>query len=227
MKLMTSGVYVIKNTENGKFYIGSSAHVERRWRGHRSYLRRNVHDNDYLQNAWNKYGEDVFEFDIIVECGRDDLLWIEQVHLDRYRNDKILYNINTRVDRVEMTVETREKIRRAAVGREISEETRKKLSRAGKGQIRSQEFKERLRRTRQGSGNSFWGHTHTEEAKERIRVACRGEASPKSKLCNEDVWEIRRLHATGFFSCGQLGRMWRVTANNISYIVRRRNWSHI
>lgn len=66
---MDTGVYIIFNKINGKFYIGSSARsLHYRFIDHKSKLNRNVHPNRHLQAAWNKYGEANFEFDIIDEC---------------------------------------------------------------------------------------------------------------------------------------------------------------
>ena len=57
-----SGIYKIVNKINGKYYVGSSKDViNYRWIHHKRALRSNRHKNDYLQNAWNKYGEDNFE----------------------------------------------------------------------------------------------------------------------------------------------------------------------
>ncbi len=64
---MKSGIYKITNTTNGKFYIGSSKNIDERWDNHKQYLRGNYHINPKLQNAWNKYGEDKFIFEIIEE----------------------------------------------------------------------------------------------------------------------------------------------------------------
>src|SRR5689334_12150640 len=61
----TSGIYRITCTVTGKFYIGSALNLYSRWANHFSSLRRNVHGNPKLQNAFNKYGEDAFAFDIL------------------------------------------------------------------------------------------------------------------------------------------------------------------
>lgn len=83
------GIYSIRNLITGDLYIGSSEDVEVRIRYHLDRLRRNgysINSDDrkpYLQNAWNKYGEQVFKFKCIdeVEDGRD-LLEVEQYYLD-------------------------------------------------------------------------------------------------------------------------------------------------
>src|SRR5258707_535337 len=68
---MTSGIYCIENLVNGKKYIGLSINIEDRWYVHKTTLRGNYHDNSYLQNAWNKYGENNFECWIIEKCGKN------------------------------------------------------------------------------------------------------------------------------------------------------------
>ena len=79
---MISGIYSIYNSVNGKTYIGSSTNIKYRWYNHRSHLRKNDHKNKHLQNDWNKYGENVFEFSIIEEVSTDNLHKIEQMYLD-------------------------------------------------------------------------------------------------------------------------------------------------
>ncbi len=59
------GIYEIKNTINGKIYIGSSNNIYHRVKRHLSDLRKNKKPNPILQNAFNKYGEDVFYTSII------------------------------------------------------------------------------------------------------------------------------------------------------------------
>ena len=60
-----SGIYKIANLVNGKRYIGGSVNLKHRLVCHKSGLRRGRHKNPHLQNAWNKYGEENFEFKII------------------------------------------------------------------------------------------------------------------------------------------------------------------
>lgn len=65
---MKFGVYEIKNVKNGKRYIGSTKKsFDIRWEQHRKNLRKNNHINNHLQHAWNKYGEESFEFSVIEE----------------------------------------------------------------------------------------------------------------------------------------------------------------
>jgi group I intron endonuclease len=60
-------IYQIQNIINNKIYIGSTNNIRKRWNNHRSKLNNNIHENKYLQQAWNKYGQNNFEFSIIEE----------------------------------------------------------------------------------------------------------------------------------------------------------------
>lgn len=227
---MNSGVYVIKNTENGKFYVGSSCELDVRQRAHFSELRCEYHHNIYLQREFVKYGEGAFEFEVIVLCDEDDRIWIEQVYLDRYWNEKVLYNMNPDASKPPMTEETKakigaanrgrprprsvpmtdatkEKLRQANLGKKASAETRRKMSEAGRGRVWSQASREKLSKSRMG---------------QQI-----GEKNPNGKLRNEDVWEIRRLWATGKLLQKEIAVMWRIRAHTVSNIVHRNTWKHI
>lgn len=76
-------IYQIKNKETGKIYIGSTKDIRKRWSQHKSKLRRGCHSNSYLQNAWNKYGEDAFEFSVLKKVPTNQQFIEEQRYLDK------------------------------------------------------------------------------------------------------------------------------------------------
>lgn len=63
--MKTGCVYIIKNIQNGKVYVGSTKNATQRWTAHKNQLRNNRHKNVILQNSWNKHGEDAFVFEVI------------------------------------------------------------------------------------------------------------------------------------------------------------------
>lgn len=91
------GVYIIRNLVNGKCYIGSTVMTfEKRYSHHSSRLNLNKHKNKHLQNAWNKYGENNFEFDILEICEKENCIIREQYYLDTILEaDKYVNNISS------------------------------------------------------------------------------------------------------------------------------------
>lgn len=129
-ELELTGVYMFKNILNDKVYIGSTTMTfKRRMEHHVWSLRSGIHKNSHFQNAWNKYGEDLFEFSIIEICEKDKCLEREQYYLDTllFANDFISgdktkfltlsYNINPLASGTpNMSPETIEKRTKSIIG---------------------------------------------------------------------------------------------------------------
>lgn len=85
-KKLKTGVYAITCVATGKKYIGSAAKsLASRRRQHYCELRKNRHHTSKLQNAWNKYGESSFRFDVLLYCRPDDCVMYEQLAMDAYK----------------------------------------------------------------------------------------------------------------------------------------------
>lgn len=87
---MNSGVYEIKNTINNNCYIGSSCNLHVRILNHKGMLKNNKHHSIILQRAYNKYGKDNFEFNILQTCNCNEVIQLEQKYIDEL---KPKYNI--------------------------------------------------------------------------------------------------------------------------------------
>jgi hypothetical protein len=59
------GVFQIKNTANGKVFLGSSLNLEGPLNRHRFALSVGSHLNQALQADWNTYGADAFVFEVL------------------------------------------------------------------------------------------------------------------------------------------------------------------
>ena len=136
---MICGVYCIENTDTHKKYIGQSKNIQKRWTEHKWSLNNNVHDNDYLQKAWNKYGEDSFTFSILEECNIQQLDAREIYYIQYFKTHerKNGYNLRGGGGRVgDMAPEVIEKLsgkNNPMFGKHHTEETKKKLSDMRKG----------------------------------------------------------------------------------------------
>ena len=168
---MKSGIYFITNTANGSGYIGSAYNLHTRWHRHKSSAMRGVHHNIHFQNAWNKYGEDSFKYEIVEYCSIEAIEEREQFWLDMFWtreecgvSGRPIYNIcrEARICTVTkglpLTEERKKKISEKLKGREFSEEHRAKIGLKHKGRVVSEEQKKR-------QSDSMTGRTYTYERK--------------------------------------------------------------
>jgi group I intron endonuclease len=126
-------IYMIKNISSNKVYIGSSIYgLTKRKRCHITNLKNNKHHSIKLQNAWNKYGEDKFIFEIIEICNKEGILVKEQYWIDKYDSYISGYNATPFAGN--------------CLGRKVKKETRLKISNSLKGRtiIRSNEHNKKL-----------------------------------------------------------------------------------
>lgn len=86
-----SCIYKIVNVLTGDLYIGSTNNYKKRIGEHKRKLDQNKHHSPKLQNAWNKYSGDFFEFHLITDCIVENKLMWEQIYFDIY---KPKYNIS-------------------------------------------------------------------------------------------------------------------------------------
>lgn len=80
--LRVSGIYAIRNVNNGKCYIGSSINVLGRWKTHRTQLRAGIHHSRLLQRAWSAHGESSFLFEVVEAASCAELMKREQHWMD-------------------------------------------------------------------------------------------------------------------------------------------------
>lgn len=163
------GIYCIKNQVNDKKYIGQSIHLAERLSWHRQALNRGDHHNKHLQNAWNKYGENSFEFDVVCECDEDQLDEYERnyIHENKTTDERYGYNEESGGNK----------------HKHLSERTKAKISAKTKGVnnpmygvhlVVTDETRQKLSDAQSGTNNGFYGKHHTEESKRRMSEAKRG-----------------------------------------------------
>jgi len=75
-------VYKISNDIDGKFYIGSTNNLIKRYYTHINHIRTNKNTCVKLIRAVIKHGEDNFKFEIVCECPTDKILETEQECID-------------------------------------------------------------------------------------------------------------------------------------------------
>lgn len=157
---MNRGIYAIRNTVNGKQYIGSAMNILHRWKLHKQQLQENRHHSVVLQRAWNKYGEAAFVFEKRLVCAKEMLITYEQSFFDAFKPE---YNACPTAG--------------SQLGRKHSPEARAKMSASRpkdfspmKGRQHTEETKARISATKSGVING----PHSEETKAKISAAHKG-----------------------------------------------------
>lgn len=191
-----AAIYRISNVANDNFYIGSSINVRRRRWEHWDALKKGTHHCAPLQAAWDEFGEDAFEFEVLEEVSDgSQLLHIEETYLLKYAGSAECYNTALSAhqspaalpyvrDRISEGVKRKyeDPEYQPRIGRTHSEETKAVISAkvqaavaAGKGGkfIPSEDTRLRMSVALRGNQNAK-GHIRTEEHRRKLAEANTG-----------------------------------------------------
>lgn len=200
-RTIRSGIYQVRNINNNKLYIGSAAiSLSQRWSNHKVLLRKNDHHSIKLQRAWNKYGADVFVFEVLLYCDPENCLMYEQIALDYYKPE---YNIclvaGSRLGTITSN-DTKEKIRQKRLGTRHTKATKVKMSK------------------------THVGKKHSDISKNKIKIANQGSGSNSVKLDRYIVQQVRILLQDGLTQ-NIIAARFGVTQSLISKIKNKQIWS--
>lgn len=249
-KIDKPGVYLIINTKNNKYYVGSSVNISKRWINHQRCLKLGIHKNPILQNSYNKYGSDSFVFIILqkTNCIKSEILSYEQFWLDMLFDicPECLYNIcksaTSTLGRT-LSKETKEKISKSHKGKKLSYETRKKMCESHKGNNNGMYGKKHTEETKiiqsqhkrgmyNGDNNPFYGKKHTDKTKKIIGNKNRGKISSRRLLNIEQVLEIKKIiqqkpHNIMWkdYYC-EIGKQYNVSSNYIHKIKKGQKYGN-
>lgn len=249
-----SGIYKITCTATGKFYIGSAKDIRHRLARHKSDLGRNVHHNTLLQRAVNKYGKDMFEFEILEFVDdTESLLQREQHYLDTLNPCDINIGFNLAIEAgsklgVPTTEETKAKISKTLTGRKHTEETKLKMSGAHKGKKLSEEHynkwqagkakyvekyghpllgKKKSKESIEKWRESIKDYKITEETRAKMSLKQKGSNNPSAKLDDNKVVAILELHKLKTYKVQEIADLFNVSISAIENIIYNKTWKHI
>jgi len=200
--LNQSGIYQIRNTVNGKVYVGSAVLLKRRWSCHRHELRKGGHHSKHLQLAWRKHGKENFVFEPLITCAKSMLLWYEQQFMDQMKPE---YNMSPTAGNclgVPCSPEKRAKLSEAHKGKVLAPEHRAKVAAVLAIARNTPEFRARSRaqafmmgklpQTREAARKRMTGRNVLPETRAKLSAARKGK--PMHVNLSEDLTE-RRLAA--------------------------------
>ncbi len=163
-------IYEIINLGNNKFYVGRTIDFKRRQSEHIRDLKKQRHHSDYLQRAWNKYGEENFSFEVIEEVlDKSKLIEREQHYLDTLKPE---YNIckDAKGGLIEFSSNSKNKISYS-----LKERFKNKENHPMYGKIRPEETKQKIRK-------NLMGFKHSKESKNRMSLSRKGIKRPKHSI---------------------------------------------
>jgi group I intron endonuclease len=234
------GIYRIKNLVNDKCYYGSSKNVEKRWKTHLNQLRNKKHINCILQKAWNKYGEDNFNFEIVEECELEILFEVEQKYLDNFgdyniglkasggdnitknpNRDKIIENIKKGIESWRYSLSDEERKERFSKPLDKNPNWRGGTTyvycecgeKIGYGHTNCNQC-----RPRNGKDNPFFGKKHSEKTKKKLRERMLGNTpNNRKEIVIDNIDYISYKDASNKLGIPITTVRWRVLSKNPKY----------
>jgi group I intron endonuclease len=165
--MRTGCIYSITNLVNDKKYIGLTKNINKRFRAHKKNLKNNNHHNRHLQYAWDKYGKEIFSFELIESNIPIDKIEEKEIYyiktFDSFHNG---YNLTSGGEK----------------SKTFSEETIKRMIKSGKEKIFSREHKKHISESLKGKNNGMYGREHTPETKKQISKANKGRKFSKKTI---------------------------------------------
>lgn len=230
-------IYKIVNLVNGHFYVGSTKNFKKRKVRHLRDLNRGEHHSIYLQRAYNKYGVDNFKFEVIEECSVASLFdreeyWTKQL-LPEYNIGSICGgdNYTNHPDKELIKKKIVKNLEKAWENPTRLPRDKNPNWRGGKTFFVCPICNKEIRISsgqspktcgdcvdRSGTNNNFFGKSHSEETKEKIRLAKLGSKPPNMKRCIIDGVEYE--------SCADAAKKLGIKRATLSHRLRSKTFTN-
>lgn len=184
---MNTGIYEIRNTITGMFYLGRTIDWSSRKRRHLCDLRASRHANPRLQKSWSARSESDFELNLIWPEAKENLEELESFLLEELFDSGKLYNAHKNSVG-------------GFLGQKHSEETKRKWAIARRGRAMSEQAKHRQADSRRNS-EAWASHQAAMKTPEAIAIRCMNAAKPEARAKavatrkangHEPAWEDAR-----------------------------------
>lgn len=241
----TPGIYKIINRITKDFYIGSSMDCYKRMYQHQTLLRHNKHHAPHLQRAWNKYGQENFEYIVLEYVDTESVVELRTVEQKYLIDLSPVYNVSKdAISSLSTKFSPRKKSHTDKIlpqNKSNWDDVKQKISKTVKslwadplfrGQQLSCMNSDSAKSNYSGSMKRRW---KSQEYKERFSNSFRDNfVSGKSRnnksrgIQNvDDVIKIRELYSTGNYTKAELGIMFSVARSTIHRILSGESWGFV
>lgn len=225
---ITGFIYQIRNIINNKRYIGSTVNADQRYKWHKYSLNAGAHHSVALQNAWNKYGQNNFVFEILREIPFCDLLLEEQKEINKYILGIDIYNCNPLA--ISPPIQRGEKCYNAKLTKNLTKEIRNKY--IDNEQITQAALAVEYKISQSVIGNILQNKSwHDPEyippidSKKRIyKNKVNGEKHHNARLTDFQVKEIRKKYHDENITMKQLAIEYEICFNSIFNILQNKSY---
>jgi group I intron endonuclease len=193
-------IYCILNRLDNSCYIGSTNKFRNRILRHILELKKGKHHSVYLQNAWNKYGGNEFNFIILERIYGDYeyLLSREQYYMDLINPEYNMCKYAGTIRGFKHTPKAREKISKALKGRKKPKEAYEEKYKKKRGKI-IEHLRHRIKKIKQydlnGNLIKIWDSMNS------ITRECNISQSLLSRNCNMIEYDGISRMAGGYIWC--------------------------
>jgi len=231
---MTIGIYCIQclKDENYCSYVGLSKNIENRILRHKQALKRQQHNNLYLQRAYDKYNKNDFVYEILEICQEEELInkEIEWCYTFGFPDKELCYNIAEPGGMPPVTYGEDN----PWYGRKQKEESKQKMSLSKKGMVSIFKGRKHTEETKAYLSELKKGTKMSEETKEKISKKMRGEKSHLSILTAYEVAIIKYIlnlplkeRKKQGYTIKNIGNLFNVSKSCISHIQCKNRWVDI
>ena len=223
------GIYFIRNKITGIGYVGQTANnFGDRRDSNFAKLRHGKHDNVLLQEDWDKYGEDNYEFVVLEELESPmNIDEREKFWIAKMKEDGKSFNLQTGgkgfcgmhlSDQHKKAIGEKNRIHN--LGKKATEETKQKMSKSHKGMIVTEETKQKLR-------IANLGRKQTEEMKLKNSISHSGDKCCLAKYTKEQVLMARELYTNGNHNYKDIAVQTGINRDALYDIIARKRWKYI
>lgn len=233
---MKSGIYIFTNKFNGKKYVGQSVDCYRRFLEHRrsaypeQYASRGERDsNTPIHLAFQKYGFDNFDYEIIEECPKENLNERERYWINYYDSTNKEKGYNISIGGQDMVGAKGEYHSQAKLSQAEVDEIKKLLKYSDLSLLEIQEQFPNVGKSMISlinTGKNWKNNDEEYPLRKQFKIQ-KGEKVSNALFTNDQVLEMRKLHGTGTKPKDICAMYPKISENTIKAILYGKSYKYL